>query len=178
MKYLVLFFLISLLSITFAKRHHNSDGLDLYEYNRIPDPLLCNNTICPSDRGMCTLDNICFCHPGYVTIYSKDIETRCDYKQKQQIVFLVLEFLISFGVGHFYAGRFYFGLVKLAFDILIFSVYCCCHALKNTEAALSKEAKIRILLMFLFTTWQVVDAIGIGMNYYKDGNGVALSPWF
>ena len=160
MKHLVLFFLISLLSITFAKRHHNSDGLDLYEYNRIPDPL----------------DNICFCHPGYVTIYSKDIETRCDYKQKQQIVFLVLEFLISFGVGHFYAGRFYFGLVKLAFDILIFSVYCCCHALKNTEAALSKEAKIRILLMFLFTTWQVVDAIGIGMNYYKDGNGIALNP--
>ena len=90
MKHLVLFFLISLLSITFAKRHHNSDGLDLYEYNRIPDPLLCNNTICPSDRGMCTLDNICFCHPGYVTIYSKDIETRCDYKQKQQIVFFLL----------------------------------------------------------------------------------------
>ena len=178
MKHLCICLLISLFSLSSSSRHHNSDGLNLLEYNRIPDLSLCNSTICPSDRGMCTLDNICFCHPGYVSIYSKDIDTRCDYKQKEQIVFLVLEFLISFGVGHFYAGRFYFGLVKCAFDILIFSVYCCCHALKNTEAALSKEAKIRILLMFLFTTWQVVDAIGIGMNYYKDGNGIALSPWF
>lgn len=181
-KYLfqITLFTIVLISFVTSKRHHNTEGINVLEktYNQIPDSSLCNTTICPEDKGMCTLDNICFCYQGYVSIYSKNLVTRCDYKQKEQIIFLLLEFLISFGLGHFYAGRYYFGAVKCLFDVVIMSVYCFCHALNNSEKALAKEAKIKLLLMFMFTTWQVIDAIGIGMNYYKDGNGIALSPWF
>lgn len=133
----------------------------------------CDLSKCPLERGVCTKDNHCFCHQGYVSV-----ESECDYQQKNQFVFLLLEFLLSFGIGHFYAERYYFGLIKLSFDVAVMSVYCCCHALNKSEKAIRKEGIIRIILMLLFTIWQVVDAIAIGKKIYKDGNGIELSEWF
>ena len=141
---------------------------------RIPNTNFCNEKICPSDKGICTLDNLCFCDEGYLTIFVENETTFCNYKQKDQMVFLLLEFLVSFGIGHFYAGRYIFGAVKCAYDLIIMSIFCCCKALKKTERAYTKEGILKVILMLLFLIWQVIDAVYIGTNKYLDGKGFSL----
>lgn len=169
---------LSLTSFTSCDRHHHrrydpKEQTIIQEIQHFDGPVYysCNETLCPYDKGVCALNNECFCYNGYLTTNSKK---QCRYRQKSLVLYLLLEFIASFGIGHFYVGNYIYGAIKFALDVCIFIIYCFCHALNKSEEAKRKEAMIRLGLMILFLTWQVIDAIFIGMGYFKDGNNMPL----
>ena len=113
MKTLYTLLLISLsINISLSLRHHNSNK----EYTKItkkimPDSELCNEQNCPIDRGTCSGENFCFCFDGYISTYESS--TLCDYAQKDRTLYFLLEFILGFGIGHFYIGKYIYASIKL-----------------------------------------------------------------
>ena len=54
----------------------------------------------------------CKCIKGYTNL-NEDAEVKCCYKQKKQLTAFILEMIFSLGVGHFYRGHTFFGLLKI-----------------------------------------------------------------
>ena len=74
----------------------------------------CNNKTCPTYQGQC-IENLCFCAPGYTTFYPKDEiikEELCNYPYKYKYYAIWFEMIFPFGVGHFYACRYFHGVIK------------------------------------------------------------------
>ena len=63
---------------------------------------LCATTYCSINGGTCN-GNTCACKSGYITKDASSIP--CCYKQKSQLTAFLLEFIFSFGFGHFYIGN-------------------------------------------------------------------------
>ena len=144
-------------------------------YLTTANPELCNNEICPPDKGFCTQENVCSCLDGYKTKFSKEMTSQCSYQLKKKIWFLLLE-LPGFGIGHFYANRMPFGILKLIIDFAIFSVFCCCGA-KNPKGV-KKEGSVNLMLMFVYFVTQVIDLGLIMSNYYLDGDKMGFTELF
>ena len=80
---------------------------------------------CPFNQGIC-LGDTCECLDGYKTLYNPkltvDQQIYCNYKQIHHLIPLILEFFLP-GIGHFYVGKYWFGLIKL-FLALVFISSC------------------------------------------------------
>ena len=81
---------------------------------------------CPYNQGIC-VGNTCECLAGYKTLFNKDTpiskRINCNYKQINHFIPLILEFFLP-GIGHFYVGKYWFGIIKLILAIASFySVY-------------------------------------------------------
>lgn len=162
---LVIIFLI--ISFATSHRHHNTKEKFTKILGKVrPDPNSCNEKICPPDRGTCSGDNICYCFNGYLTEFSSEAEGQCNYQQKDRLLFFLLEFICSFGIGHLYVGRYYFGFAKMAFITILISVYFIAFNKKKGIDA----ARVRVFIMTLFTIWQCIDGYCIWTGKYKDGN--------
>lgn len=127
----------------------------------------------------------CICDKGY-TEDPNNKEVKCCYKKIDQFTPFILEVLIGFGIGHFYIGNSTIGLIKLVVEA--FAICSCCligfcfcyKTNKHNEEASSKQKLINILFLsgiFIFITWQFVDMILFGINFYKDSNNVELESW-
>ena len=160
-------FILLFFSSTISHRHHNTKEFTKIIHKIQPNKNICNEAVCPSDRGTCSSDNICYCFDGFMTIYSSSQESFCNYKKKDRIFGFILEFLVSFGVGHLYLERYYFGFVKMAFVAILMGVYFFAFKTKKGIDA----ARVRVFIMTLFSIWQVIDGICIWEGIYKDGNG-------
>ena len=70
---------------------------------------------CPFNQGFC-LSDTCECLDGYKTLYNPklavDQQIYCNYKQINHLIPLILELFFP-GIGHFYVGKYWFGLIKL-----------------------------------------------------------------
>ena len=70
---------------------------------------------CPYNQGTC-VENSCKCLDGYRSFFDPKFTTNdqiyCNYKQKHHLIALVLELILP-GFGHFYVGKYWFGLIKL-----------------------------------------------------------------
>ena len=142
--------------------------------------LICNRLNCPKSRGVCTRDNKCICIGDYMTHPDREKygDYQCNYQQANQSKVFLLEFLIGFGVGHFYLGNTILAIIKCTFSLttaIVVSIYPCLSANQNTGK------KCNYLIMFLgliYVTWQAVDGILIAMNYYTDSNGIEMNSSF
>ena len=89
---------------------------------------------CPYNQGICA-GNTCECLDGYKNFFdpklSQPEQIFCNYKQKQHFIALVLELVLP-SFGHFYVGKYWFGLLKL---------FLCVSAV-STSIYLYKEMKI------------------------------------
>ena len=156
--------LLTLISFSFSNRHHNSRDSNLDgQIHR--DYKLCNKKNCPVTRGTCSSENICVCFDGYMTTFEQP--TYCDYEQYELLIFLLLEFFFSFGVGHFYVHRYFYGLIKFIAVAILCAVYFIGFFRKKGRDA----KRVRVFLMLLFTVWQLFDFIVIISRGFKDGNG-------
>jgi hypothetical protein len=144
--------------------------------------LICSPKInCPSPQGICTRDNKCLCLDGYTTVTDYDFEGfQCNYLQKSQAITFLLEFIIGFGVGHFYLGNIGIAVVKLIFCFFTAFIIC----LSPYFSITMKNKILRHLVPYLqsifgmiYCIWQVVDGVLIGLSYYKDSNGIEMAEW-
>ena len=164
---IILLIIISfLLGFISSSRRHNTDK----EYTKItnkikPNSDLCNEENCPIDRGTCSGENFCFCFDGYISSFESSI--LCDYEQKDRTLYFLLEFVISFGIGHFYAGNYIYGMIKLLCYACLFGVYL----IKFRSKKGIDAARIRLFLWIIITIWQFIDGFCIFKGIYTDGNG-------
>jgi uncharacterized membrane protein len=134
--------------------------------------ITCNKTTCPA-KNICSDMSTCECAHGFANLDSNGT-VYCTYEQKKQLYAFFLEVCFLGGMGHLYAGRIAYGIVKLLLMIvlpliLFYSSYC------------SKWNPIVIIASTTMccgiTIWHLIDVILIGMNKYMDGNGIPLVRW-
>ena len=77
---------------------------------------------CPFNQGICAGDT-CECLDGYKTLYNPKLpveqQVYCNYKQIHHLIPLILEFFLA-GFGHFYVGKYWYGIIKLALAVICF----------------------------------------------------------
>ena len=165
-KSLLLLIIICLFGIIISDRRHNKNGKMTKVLEKIkPNSDLCNEENCPTDRGTCSGENYCFCFEGYISSFESSYF--CDYGQKDRTLYFLLEFVLSFGIGHFYAGNFLYGAIKLICYAAIFGVYLT--KFKNKKGI--DAARIRLFLWVIISIWQFIDGYCIFKGIYTDGNG-------
>ena len=164
----ILTLLLILISFDFSLniRHHNSKQNNTKIIKKImPDSELCNEQNCPVDRGTCSGENFCFCFDGYFSTYETNI--LCDYEQKDRTLYFILEFVLAFGIGHFYAGKYIYASIKLVCLGLLAGIYF----LKFHKKKGIDNARIRLFLGLILCIWQFTDGLCIFRGTYMDGNG-------
>lgn len=140
----------------------------------------CGDYNCNSN-SFCLNNQICLCNPGYTSNPFDNLD-QCCYQKRKQIKAFLLEFFVSFGAGHFYAGRNGIGGAKvflflfcITLNIFVFGVIKCYkQAGKLWHLLSSVSLAISLSCYFL---WQLIDMIMFGLNKYVDGNGVDLQAW-
>lgn len=162
----------------------------------------CNNIISCSDKGHCfydigailstnstdtssSVDFIsCICDRGYTTGENDNI--KCCYKRKSQFSAFLIEFIVGFGAGHFFIGNNLLGTIKLCFVGLACCSCCligfcfCYKTNRHDDEPSPKQKMLNVAFLSgicVYLTWQAVDIILFGINFYKDGNGVELETW-
>ena len=146
----------------------------------------CWNTICAaSPQGDCK-NYSCMCNEGFYTFPASSM-ARCCYEQKSQLTTFILEIIIGFGLGHFYALNYSMGMTKLViYSVICFLFYSTLvyRHLKNEKIGEENSIILKftnilsVLLCFCtYTIWQCIDILLIGTNYYVDGNGAPLKRW-
>lgn len=127
----------------------------------------------------CISSDVCQCPNGYAQDPKKEVsdeEKSCQYKRKKQWIFFLLEFIFFFGIGHFYAHRILYGLLKMiAFAaIMVCDWFVKRKVIKNNKSKKSFNVAM-IIAYILYFTWQIIDIILIGINKFKDGKGIKLT---
>jgi hypothetical protein len=169
-------------SIVFLNSNYNKED-QTYFYK---DNIVCTQNNCPFPN-VCTDATVCRCAEGYANFHTETMDPNvyCTYLQKKQLVAFLLEFFVTLGIGHFYAGRILFGVLKLLVylgPIIIGILMCCCGlALKPNENSSGCLGLMTLICSCAFCcaalAWQLADLIMFGLNNYKDGNGVPLLHW-
>ncbi len=163
----------------------DEDNDDYFYYKR---NIVCNNYTNCLSPSYCESPTVCKCGEGFANYdYPSQPKSNvyCQYEQKKQIIAFLLEFFVSLGVGHFYAGRVLFGAFKLLIllgPIIVIILTCFCGiTLKPDESASNCISIMTVIFACVFCCasliWQMVDIILFGINSYKDGNGVPLEHW-
>lgn len=139
---------------------------------------ICNKYTCPLLNGKCGRDNECECVFGYTTIDNiKFGDFHCNYKMKSQVKAFLLEFLIGFGIGHFYIGNKILALVKLLFASMTCFIICQLPSIEKIKSIKICAYYIQMIFGSFLIIWQIVDSVLIGCGVYKDNNGIPLRPW-
>jgi len=168
MKYLLLFLLtLTLFSSIISLRRHNTNE----QYTKIlekikPNSELCNEENCPANRGTCSGENFCFCFEGYTSTFETSFF--CDYEQKDRTFYFLLEFILGFGFGHFYAGRYIYAGIKFFCYSILFGIYL----IKFRKKKGIDAARIRLFLWTLISIWQLIDGLCIFKGIYTDGENM------
>lgn len=137
----------------------------------------CNESNCSKPSGEC-IDDICLCSAGYTTIQSIEENDKvntdtkyCNYSFKYKDWAAYYELVFPFGVGHFYAMRYFYGLVKfIIFWVLSFSNVI----FKKRLRVYPKVETALTCLMWIFGLMYVADYILFNFDFYKDGNGIVM----
>ena len=157
---------------------------------------------CPNKQGIC-VGTSCNCLDGYITVLDSKLsqteQIYCNYPQKHHLTALILELFLP-SIGHFYVGKYWFGIIKLIFgETFVLSNYYVYKELKIPsyiqalwETILNNpyEGDIfsatvgpdffyiaRLLFNISFYPFWIFYIVDIYMYYsktYYDGNGVPL----
>ena len=166
MKYLLTLTInIYLIGLTISERRHNKNGELITKTRKKikPDVEFCSEDNCPSERGICSSENYCYCFNGYLSTFETSFF--CDYEQKDRVLYFISEFVIGFGLGHFYVGNIIYGTIKLVSYIVLFGIYFgFFYNKKGIDAA-----RIRLFLWTIYTLWQLIDGLSIIRGIFTDG---------
>ena len=158
---------------------------------------------CPLNQGICSGET-CQCLEGYRTFIDKSLpleqQTYCNYKQVNHFIPLVLEFFPAIGLGHFYAGKYIQGFIKLilavtwiwamfylhkelnipdfveSFGKIIFNK-AIGEELKSSGDGFTKEEIVQYIFNVTFYPFWILYLIDIFMYFtksYSDGKGIPL----
>ena len=108
----------------------------------------------------------------------------------------LLEFFLSSGIGHIYAGRLLMGLLKFVLSCMLCIFYGILKYKYNESKNeyqnfrdLNEEnnerkgtletciASLFCLFCFGLFFWQIADLVMFGTNKYNDGNNIPLNSW-
>lgn len=137
----------------------------------------CSSEInCFLPYGVCLNETACLCLPDYANVFIKEEslqQIRCSYKKKKLIIAGLLELFLPLSLGHFYVQQVRIGLIKLVYNLFVYSL-CCVLFVKSNEV---KQSSIFICLILscLIPVWNVTDMFLFFTGYYKDGYGVSLN---
>jgi len=95
----------------------------------------CTILNCSPTRGNCIGADICRCKLGYANynLNKSDEIILCSYEQKSQLIAFLLEFFFwIFAIGHFYAGRILFGIIKTCVMLLLPIIFRCFRSVAET----------------------------------------------
>ena len=165
---LILLLFLYLFGLIISGRRHNTDE----KYTKIlekikPNSELCNEDNCPIEKGTCSGENFCYCFDGYASTF--ETAYFCDYEQKDRVLYFLLEFVLSFGIGHFYSGNYIYGSIKLLCYVCLFGTYLV--KFRNKKGI--DAARIRLFLWVIICIWQFIDGYCIFKGIYTDGNDIA-----
>ncbi len=142
----------------------------------------CYDVPCPENRGICNLLNRCICFKEFYSMLDYDTYGRfqCNYERKSQMIAFFLEFIISFGLGHYYLGNILIGMIKTIFcsiSVTAFLIMPYLTIKKRHKKLRMFTPYVQLLITLSFCIWQIIDSILFGINFYKDGNGVLPKSW-
>lgn len=142
----------------------------------------CNEIPCPSDKGICSLQNRCYCFEDYSTHsnFRKYGNHQCNYERKSQMFAFFLEFILSFGLGHFYLGNISLGLIKFLYCLLSVTIFLIIPLLTNKydrRLWIKITPYFQLFFTLIFCVWQIIDSVLFGMNLYTDWNDVYPKSW-
>ena len=143
----------------------------------------CDYNLLIDNQSSISIDVRCQCATGYTNLNSTP-EVYCCYKQKSQLKALLFEVCLGWGIGHFYVGNRKLGSIKLivfgaifGFHVLAWFEACGCRG-KNSKGFMKVIGTIiGIITGMTVIGWQMLDLFLFGLNYFKDENGVELTPW-
>ena len=75
--------------------------------------------------------------------------------------------MLSFGVGHFYSGKYIYASIKLGCYLLV----ACFFFLKLYNKKGIDNARMKLFIGLSLCIWQFIDGLCIFRGIYKDGNG-------
>jgi len=158
----------------------DSDSLDSILYSRVLQAS-CNPDNCPPAQGYCKADK-CACLEGFITVKDMINHKFCNYKQKEVIVSLLLESIGLVGFGHLYAGRIFYGVVKILcfYLIICYGSQFVIHFMKedsDTEVAFYIKLGISTACLGLPVLWHLIDLYKWATNQYLDGNDNPMLNW-
>jgi len=126
--------------------------------------------------GVCLNETACLCLPDYANVFIKEEslqQIRCSYKKKKLIIAGLLELFLPLSLGHFYVLKVELGLIKLIYNLLVYSL--CCVLFVNSVEAKERSIFVCLLLSCLIPIWNVTDMFLFFTGYYRDGYGVTLN---
>ena len=89
--------------------------------------------------------------------------------------FFLLELILPFGIGHFYAKRIFYGISKCCtFFFIILIDFIIKKSLKSYKAKFTFNIFMYVLY-FGYIGWEISDIVLIGINYFKDGKGIKFT---
>lgn len=133
-----------------------------------------------SNHGYCNDDATdCICNLGYKSPNNSYV--KCLMKQKSKMVTLLLESLISHGVGYYYIGNNQYFVVKFIVFILIWlfniSFFIFLGALHGSNLSEKRRKYAKIVVMILLPVlfgWYLFDIVLIATNQVLDANNIEL----
>ena len=131
-------------------------------------------------HGICLSEAYAVCEKEYAT---KEDETDnwCEYKRKKQLTYFLIETIAAFGVGHIYAKNYKYGIPKLIYWIISWSLILTIRIISVKKGYKNDINCVCSLLSFLLSigmiVWYIYDVVMIGENRFTDGEGVDILPW-
>jgi hypothetical protein len=137
---------------------------------------ICSYENCPFSQGVC-YDNKCLCAYGFKTLSSaSEPQINCNYHQKSKMTAFLLEFFFPFGLGHYYAGKFYFAIAKLVLFVFLFCNFCgelVCMNLRIFKLFICSTL-FAIAFSCMWLTFQSIDLLCYLTGLYNDGYGISM----
>ena len=179
---MVIWFIILFIDIVCAKNYMEKTGYLINNFNGTASNSVvnCNQSI-DCNFGICNISTFsCECDKGYINSYNSNSSklVGCNYRQKRQFDFFIMELILGFGSGQFYTNRITHGVLKLlAYITGLISIFLFPFSLK--KCAPSKLYAIIISLFYFFLSigfgfWYIYDLLMIKNNKYKDGKDLPI----
>jgi hypothetical protein len=145
---------------------------------------MCTEQNCEAPYGRCENKNTCACNKGYAQLPNEQASNdhlSCNISLKSQAIFFGIELVTWIGGGHLYAGRLFYGFVKMFVFILVIIIDCILKRCLFNRKMLANNKNSFVIMSYvlyaLLLLWQTFDIILIGSNLFRDGNGFKLMTW-
>lgn len=140
----------------------------------------CGTEYCDNNKAICRGGQFCQCDPDYW--YKEDDYVKCRYKKRKQSLYLILELIPSFGVGHIYARRYVLGILKCIYWLISWTLFIFMRIFSDYTNKYSEKALKYAFLSCIFSIgmiiWWIIDFMMILVGRYRDGNNVELIPFW
>lgn len=145
-----------------------------------------NDKNCFLPYGVCIDSKTCLCMPEYANYNKRMNDTSiltpsikqfpmfCFYKRKKVIIAGMLELFLPLGLGHFYSGRNFYGLMKCIYNFIVYWFGCSLFYKGVSEQSSMNSTAMCLLLTCLIPVWNILDVFMFFTYTFKDGLGIDM----